>query len=131
LIPELPDTIRRKISVEGSPSDPEVIDDIPDERVVHRVLEHCLGDAGFLLVQHPGPPASASALSSRREAGLGVFDDQLALKFIEGGRDMEKQPSLRRAGVDIACQYLERLFVLPSALTIIDPPSLTGIDPLT
>ena len=53
-------------------------------------MEHCLGDAGFLLVQHPRPPAPASALSSRREAGLGVFDDQLTLKFIEGGCDMEK-----------------------------------------
>jgi len=112
LIPEFPDAIRRKISVEGGPADPEMIDDIPDKRVVYRVLEHCLGDAGFLLVQYPRPSAPAPALSSCREAGLGVFDDQLALKFIEGGRDMEKQPSLGRAGVDIACQYLERLFLL-------------------
>ena len=65
-----------------------MIDDIPDERVIHRVLEHRLGDAGFLLVQHPWPPALTSPLSSRREFGFGVFDDQFSLEFIEGGRDM-------------------------------------------
>src|ERR1700722_11835076 len=90
LIPEFSNTVRGEVSVEGSPPNPEVIDDIPDKRVVHRVLDHCLGDAGFLLVQYPWPPAPASALSSRRKAGLGVFDDQLTLKFIEGGCDMEK-----------------------------------------
>jgi hypothetical protein len=67
-----------------------MIDDIPDERVVHRILEHRLADADFLLVQHPWPPAVASPFSSCREAGFGVFDDQLSLEFIEGGRDMEK-----------------------------------------
>jgi hypothetical protein len=41
-------------------------------------------------LRYPWPPAPASALSSRREAGLGVFDDHLTLKFIEGGCDMEK-----------------------------------------
>jgi hypothetical protein len=38
MIPEFTDTIRGEISVEGSPPDPEVIDDIPDKRVAHRVL---------------------------------------------------------------------------------------------
>ena len=56
LIPEFSDTVRGEVSVEGSPPNPEVIDDIPDKRVVHRVLEHCLGDAGFLLVQYRGRP---------------------------------------------------------------------------
>jgi hypothetical protein len=51
MIPEFTDTIRGEISVEGSPPDPEVIDDIPDKRVVYRVLEHRLGEANFLLVQ--------------------------------------------------------------------------------
>ena len=50
MIPEFTDTIRGEISVEGSPPDPEVIDDIPDKRIVHRVLEHRLGEANFLLV---------------------------------------------------------------------------------
>ena len=45
MIPEFPDAIRREISVEGGPADPEVIDDIPDKRVVHRVLEHRLNQA--------------------------------------------------------------------------------------
>jgi len=45
-----------EISIEGSPPDPEVIDDITDKRVVHRVLEHRLGEANFLLVQHAWPP---------------------------------------------------------------------------
>jgi len=46
----------------------------------------------------------------------GVFDDQFTLKFVEGGRDMEKQPPLGRAGVDIACQHLEHLFLLLGAI---------------
>ena len=75
MIPEFTDTIRGKISVEGRPPDPEVIDDIPDKRVVHRVLEHRLGEANFLLVQYVRPPTPASPLSGSRETGLGVFDD--------------------------------------------------------
>jgi hypothetical protein len=38
LIPELPNAIRREIAVKGGSPDPEVIDDIPDERIVRRVL---------------------------------------------------------------------------------------------
>jgi hypothetical protein len=72
-----------------------LIDDIPDKRVVHRVPEHRLGEADSLLVQHLWPPAPAAPLSGRREAGPGVFDDQFTLKFIEGGRDMEKQVGVR------------------------------------
>ena len=90
MIPEFPDAIRREISVEGGPADLEVVDNVPDKWIVHRVLEHRLSDAGFLLVQYPRPPAPSSSLSSRREAGASVFDDQLTLKFIEGGCDMEK-----------------------------------------
>jgi hypothetical protein len=75
MIPEFTDTIRGEISVKGSPPDPEVIDDIPDKRVVHRVLEHCLGEANFLLVQYARPPTPASPLSGCGETGLGVFDD--------------------------------------------------------
>jgi len=75
MIPEFTDTIRGEISVEGSPPDPEVIDDIPDKRIVHRVLEHRLGEANFLLVQYTWAPTPASPLSGRGETGLGVFDD--------------------------------------------------------
>jgi hypothetical protein len=75
MIPELTDTIRGEISVEGSPADPEVIDDIADERVIHRVLEHRHGDANFLLVQYGWPPAPAAPLSGSHETGFGVFDD--------------------------------------------------------
>ena len=75
MISEFTDTIRGEISVEGSPPDPEVIDDIPDKRVVNRVLEHRLGEANFLLVQYAWPPTSASPLSGRHETGFGVFDD--------------------------------------------------------
>jgi hypothetical protein len=101
MIPEFTDTIRGEISVECSPPDPEVIDDIPDERVVHRVLEHGLGEASFLLVQHRWPAAPTSALASRREAGFGIFDDQLTLKFIESGCDMEKTAAPRAC----PCRY--------------------------
>jgi hypothetical protein len=64
-----------EISIEGSPPDPEVIDDIPDKRVVHRVLEHRLGEANFLLIKYARPPTPTSPLSGRRETGFGVFDD--------------------------------------------------------
>src|SRR3954469_19056624 len=80
-----------EISLEGRPPDPEAINDIADKRVVHRVLEHRLGDADAFLVQHRRPPAPASPLSGRREARPGVFDDQFTLKLIESGRDMEEQ----------------------------------------
>src|SRR5271155_4545574 len=73
-----------------------MIDDIPDKRVVRRVLEHGLGEADFLLVHCRWASTLASALSSRREAGLGVLDDQFTLKLVEGGRDMEEQPALGR-----------------------------------
>jgi hypothetical protein len=36
LISKFPDAIRREISVEGRPPNPEAIDDIADKRVVHR-----------------------------------------------------------------------------------------------
>jgi hypothetical protein len=75
MIPELTDTIRGEISVEGSPADPEMIDDIAHKRVVHRILEHRLREADFLLVQYGWPPTAASSLSGRRETCLGVFDD--------------------------------------------------------
>jgi hypothetical protein len=75
MIPEFTDTIRGEISVEGSPPDPEVINDIPDKRVVHRVLEHRLSEANFFLVQDARPPTPTSPLSGRGETGLGVFDD--------------------------------------------------------
>jgi hypothetical protein len=86
LISKFPDAIRREISVEGRPPDPEAIDDIADKRVVHRVLEHRLGNTDAFFVQHR-PPSPASPLSGRREARPGVFDDQFMLKFIESGRD--------------------------------------------
>ena len=73
MIPEFTDTIRGEISVEGSPPNPEVIDDIPDERVVHRVLEHRLGEANFLLVQYGWPPTPAAPLSGGHEASFLVF----------------------------------------------------------
>jgi|SRR3954451_5120615 hypothetical protein len=76
-----------EISLEGRPPDPEAINDIADKRVVHRVLEHHLGDADAFLVQHRWLPAPASPLSGRREARPGVFDDQFTLKLIESGRD--------------------------------------------
>jgi len=75
MIPEFTDTTRVEISVECSPPDPEVIDDIPDERVVHRVLEHRFGEANFLLVQYGWPPTPAAPLSGSHETGFGVFDD--------------------------------------------------------
>jgi hypothetical protein len=64
-----------------------VIDDIADKRLVHRVLEHRLGDTDAFLAQYQRPSTPASPLSSRRETRPGVFDDQFTLKFIEIGRD--------------------------------------------
>ena len=40
------------------------------------------------------------------------FNDQFALEFIEGGGDMEEQPPLWCAGVDVARQHLGSLFSL-------------------
>jgi len=97
-----------------------MIDDIPDERVVRRVLEHGLGEADFLLVHCRWASPLASSLSSRRETGLGILYYQLTLKFIEGGRDMEKQPALGRTGVDVARQHLERLFLLLEFMSGLD-----------
>jgi hypothetical protein len=65
---------------------------------------------GCLPCPTPAAAAPASPLSGRREARPGVLDDRFTLKFIESGRDMEEQPSLGRAGVDIACQHFEGLF---------------------
>jgi hypothetical protein len=56
----------------------------------------------------------------RRETGLGILYYQLTLKFIEGGRDMEKQPALGRTGVDVARQHLERLFLLLEFMSGLD-----------
>ena len=64
-----------------------MIDDVADKRVVHRVLGHRLGNTDAFFVQHRRPPVPAFPLSGRREARLGVFDDQFTLKFIESGRD--------------------------------------------
>ena len=62
--------------MEGGLPNPEVIDDILDKRVAHRVLEHCLGDAGFPC---PIPVAGRPCVRAFEppEAGLGVFDHQL------------------------------------------------------
>jgi hypothetical protein len=87
VISKFPDPIRREVSVEGRPPDLEVVDDVADKRLVHRVPEHRLGDTDAFLVQHRRPPAPASPLSGRREARPGVLDDQFTLKFIESGRD--------------------------------------------
>ena len=42
---KLPATIWWKIALESRSPDSEVIDDIPDKRVVHRVLEHRLSQS--------------------------------------------------------------------------------------
>jgi hypothetical protein len=55
----------------------------------------------------PAADRPYSSLSSRLEARPGVFDDQLTLEFVEGGRDMEEQPPLGRAGVDVATGALD------------------------
>jgi hypothetical protein len=46
--------------------------------------------------------------------------DQLALKLIERGGDVEEQPTLWRAGVDIAGQHPERLLLLLEVVSGLD-----------
>ncbi|MBM0745593.1 hypothetical protein JOY44_29680 (plasmid) [Phormidium sp. CLA17] len=45
LLSQFPNPLRRKIAIESSSPDSEVIDDIPDKRVVYRVLEHRLSQS--------------------------------------------------------------------------------------
>jgi hypothetical protein len=67
-----------------------MVDDVPDKRIVHGILEHRLGGADFVLVQYRWSPASASPFSGRGEPRSGVFDNQFTLKLIECGANVEE-----------------------------------------
>jgi hypothetical protein len=61
LIPEFSDTVRGEVSVEGSPPNPEVIDDIPDKRVVY-----CAAGSG--------PTRYSEAISCFQRSGIDKLD---------------------------------------------------------
>lgn len=76
LISKFPDTIRRKISIESRPPDSEVIDEIPDKWVVHRVLEHRLSQASTeeLRAEIRAAVANHSVISWEHINLLGEYD---------------------------------------------------------
>ena len=78
---QLPDTIRRKIPIEGRPADSEPINHITIGRVVFRILQHGFGLAKTFLIHALRPPTSPPAFVSGGEPGSGVLHDQLAYKI--------------------------------------------------
>ncbi len=101
---QLLDAVCGEILVECSPANFELVNDIADEWVVFGVLKHGFGVFDVLLVHSFWSATSASAFCGGFETGAGVFNNQLALKLVEGCCHVEKQPPLWSAGVDVLGQ---------------------------
>ncbi len=107
LISEFLDAIWWKISIESSPPDTELINDISDEWIVFGILEHCFGIFDALLIHALGSAPSTTPLIGSRQPSSGVLNNQFTLEFIEGGAYMEKEPPFWRSGVDVLGQHLQ------------------------
>ena len=104
---QLFDAICGEVFVECGAANFELVNDVADEWVVFGVLKHGFGMFDVLLVHSFWPTASASAFCGGFETGAGVFNDQFTLELVKCSCHMEKQPSLRGAGVNILGQHFE------------------------
>ena len=104
VISQLLDAICGEVFVECSSANFELVNDIADEWVVFGVLKHGFSVFDILLVHRFWPATSASAFCGGFETSAGVFNNQLALKLVEGCCHVKKKPSLWSAGVDVLGQ---------------------------
>ena len=106
--PEFSNSLRWEVAIERGSSDFELPDDVIDEGMVLPVSEQCLGEANFLVIHCARPAALPTATSCGSETRPGVLDNQFTLELVEGRGHVKEQASVRRAGIDVLGEHLER-----------------------